>query len=164
MTKRSTKWSDGTITTGRETKGFTFPRDNSVFVKPAPAIVRKKSNNGRRKGRAVVAYGIREKVGRAKHIQVSSDTLTKLGCTSGDSVQYKKATPWNVLWTKRLTLAIAGLGFMLAVAQGIVSLVSVIPVSDRATERAIVWSCTAAIFITAFGVAGFTVHQASSDS
>jgi hypothetical protein len=153
-------WKPGEVVTatGSEPKGFLFPKNGPTPVQPV--MVRKKSSSGRR--RAVVAHSSQDSVGIATAIIVSHDTLRKLDCGSGDSVEYKKANVWNVLWANRWTAILAGLGFVIVVGQAIASIASFIPASDRTAEIVIVGICAAVMLVAAFGVAIITVWQASS--
>lgn len=86
---------------------------------------------------------------------MSQGTLRKLGCQSGDAVEYRKANIWNVLWAKKWIAALAILGFIIAVAQAIISLASLTPTPKHTPEGIVI--------IAAFVIAGITVWQASSD-
>ena len=66
---------------------------------------------------------------------MSQGTLRKLGCQSGDAVEYRKANIWNVLWAKKWIAALAILGFIIAVAQAIISLASLTPTPKHTPER-----------------------------
>lgn len=164
MLKKSNSWHDATVVTGPTTAPncYKFPK-GLAFVNPA--MVRKKAVPTKSKGKSVVAHSVKDPYGGvgAKGIIIGSEMFTKLDCENNAEVEYKKATFWNVLWAKKLTAILAALGLLIAAAQAVSTLTSLIPTKHRAAEVTIAWLLAAVMIIGASVVAGITVKMASSD-
>jgi hypothetical protein len=163
LLKKSVNWNEAKVTTAShmEPKGLKFPKEGLDVVNPV--IVRKKQLPNKPKEPTIVAPGSRDPAGTAEGIIVSSSMLDKLDCKPGEQVEYKKANVWDVLWAKKPVVFFAILGFVLAAAQAIAGLASLIPTSDRHAELKLAWGCVIIILFCAFLVMGITIWLARSN-
>ena len=156
-------WHDATVVTGSNTSPNCYKFSKGLnFVNPA--MVRRKALPGKKEGKSVVAHGVEDPYGRAgaKGIIIDSEMFNKLDCANKAEVEYKKATFWNVLWAKKLTAILAALGLLIAAAQAVSTLTSLIPAKHHAAEITIAWLLAAVMVIGASLVAGITVKMAST--